>query len=37
MTQGDFRRVLDENPGVQRKVMEKLAERLLSYSGAADV
>lgn len=37
MTQGDFRRVLDENPGVQRKVMEKLAERLLSYTGAADV
>lgn len=37
MTQGDFRRVLEENPGVQRKVMEKLAERLLSYTGAADV
>ena len=37
MTQRDFRRVLDENPGVQRKVMEKLAERLLSYTGAADV
>ena len=37
MTRGDFRRVLDENPGVQRKVMEKLAERLLSYTGAADV
>jgi len=32
LTRGDFRRVLDENPRVQRKVMEALAERLLSYS-----
>ncbi len=31
LTRGDFRRVLDENPAVQRKVMEALAERLLSY------
>lgn len=37
MTRGDFRRVLEENPGVQRKVMEALAERLLSYTSAADV
>ena len=28
LTQGDFRRVLDESPGVQRKVMQALAERL---------
>ena len=28
LTQGDFRRVLEENPAVQRKVMEALAERL---------
>ncbi|MGH3136294.1 MAG: cyclic nucleotide-binding domain-containing protein [Gaiellaceae bacterium] len=28
LTQSAFRRVLDENPGVQRKVMEALAERL---------
>jgi CRP-like cAMP-binding protein len=32
LTRGDFRRVLDENPRVQQKVMEALAERLLSYS-----
>lgn len=32
LTQGDFRRVLEENPGVQLKVMKALAERL-----AADV
>lgn len=31
ITRGDFRRVLDENPRVQRKVMEALAERLASY------
>jgi CRP-like cAMP-binding protein len=37
MTRGDFRRVLDENPGVERKVMQALAERLLSYADAADV
>jgi CRP-like cAMP-binding protein len=28
LTQGDFRRVLDESPGVQRKVLEALAVRL---------
>lgn len=28
LTQGDFRRVLQENPGVQLKVMQALAERL---------
>lgn len=32
LARGDFRRVLDENPAVQRKVMEALAERLLSYT-----
>lgn len=37
MTRGDFRRVLDENPGVERKVMQALAERLLSYADVADV
>jgi CRP/FNR family cyclic AMP-dependent transcriptional regulator len=31
LTRGEFRRVLDENPAVQRKVMEALAERLASY------
>jgi CRP-like cAMP-binding protein len=37
MTRGDFRRVLDENPGVERKVMQALAERLISYADASDV
>jgi CRP-like cAMP-binding protein len=37
LTRGDFRRVLDENPGVQRKVLEALGERLLSYSESADL
>jgi CRP-like cAMP-binding protein len=32
LTRGDFRRVLDENPTVQRKVMEVLAERLASIT-----
>lgn len=32
LTRGDFRRVLDDNPRVHRKVLETLAERLLSYS-----
>jgi CRP-like cAMP-binding protein len=32
LARGDFRRVLDENPAVQRKVMEALADRLLSYT-----
>jgi CRP-like cAMP-binding protein len=36
-TRGDFRRVLDENPGVERKVMQALAERVLSYAEPADV
>jgi CRP/FNR family transcriptional regulator, cyclic AMP receptor protein len=30
LTQADFRRVLEENPGVQQKVMQALAERLAS-------
>jgi len=30
LTQGDFRRVLEGNPGVQLKVMQALAERLAS-------
>jgi CRP-like cAMP-binding protein len=30
LTRGDFRRVLAENPGVQLKVMQALAERLAS-------
>ena len=37
LTRGDFRRVLDESPGVERKVMQALAERLLSYADAADL
>lgn len=37
ITRGDFRRVLDENPTVQRKVMEALGERLLSYTEQADL
>jgi CRP/FNR family cyclic AMP-dependent transcriptional regulator len=35
MTRRDFRLVLDENPGVERKVTEALAERLLSLAGDA--
>ena len=31
LTRGDFRRVLDENRSIERKVMQALAERLLSY------
>lgn len=30
LTQGDFRRVLDENRAVQRKVLQALAERLVA-------
>lgn len=30
LTQGDFRRVLDESPRVQLKVMQALAERLVA-------
>ena len=32
LTRGDFRRVLDESRSVERKVMQALAERLLSYA-----
>jgi CRP-like cAMP-binding protein len=37
LTRGDFRRVLDENPAVQRKVLEALAERLASFTDASDL
>jgi potassium-dependent mechanosensitive channel len=33
LTARDFRRVLDENRSVERKVMRALAERVLSYAG----
>jgi len=33
LTRGDFRRVLDENRGIERKVTRALAERLASYGG----
>jgi len=33
LTRGDFRRVLDENGTIARKVTEALAERLASYGG----
>ena len=33
LTGRDFRRVLDENRSVERKVMHALAERVLSYAG----
>jgi CRP/FNR family cyclic AMP-dependent transcriptional regulator len=36
-TRGDFRRVLDDNPALQRKVMEALAERLASYVEPQDL
>ena len=36
LTRGDFRRVLDENPTVERKVMQALGERLLSYTEDPD-
>jgi hypothetical protein len=29
---GDFRRVLDEHRSIERKVMQALGERLLSYA-----
>lgn len=32
LTRRDFRRLLDESPSVERKVMHALAERLLSYT-----
>jgi CRP-like cAMP-binding protein len=34
LTQGDFRRVLEANPGVQLKVMRALAERLAADASA---
>jgi len=37
LTQGDFRRVLEENPGVQLKVMKALAERLAADAELQDV
>ena len=37
LTQGDFRRVLEENPGVQLKVMRALAERLAADAELEDV
>ena len=37
LTRGDFRRVLDESPSVERKVMQALAERLLSYTEEQDL
>ena len=37
LTRGDFRRVLDESPSVERKVMQALAERLLSYTEDQDL
>ena len=37
LTRGDFRRVLDESPKVERKVMQALAERLLSYTEASEL
>lgn len=35
LTSRAFRRVLDDNRGVERKVMQALAERLLSYADEA--
>lgn len=32
LTRGDFRRVLDENRAIERKVTQALAERLASYA-----
>jgi CRP-like cAMP-binding protein len=32
LTSRDFRRVLDENPAVERKVLHSLAERLLVHT-----
>lgn len=32
LMRGDFRRVLDDNRSIERKVMETLADRLASYS-----
>jgi CRP-like cAMP-binding protein len=32
LTRQDFRRIIDENPGVERKVMQALARRLVDLS-----
>jgi len=37
LTRGDFRIVLDENPGVERKVMQALGERVLTYATGTDI
>jgi CRP-like cAMP-binding protein len=37
LTRGPFLRVLDEQPGIERKVLRALAKRLLSVSDAPDV
>jgi len=37
LMRGDFRRVLDENPRVERKIMQALAERLLSYTADTEL
>lgn len=37
LTRADFRRVLEENPGVQMKVMQALAERLAADAGLEGV
>ncbi len=37
LTRGDFRRVLDESRSVERKVMQALAERLLSYTDESEL
>ena len=37
LTRPDFRRVLDENPSVQRKVLEALGQRLVSYAESKEV
>lgn len=36
LMRGDFRRVLDEHRSIERKVMQALGERLLSYTRDAD-
>ena len=37
LMRGDFRRVLDENPKVERKLMQALADRLLSYTADGEL
>ena len=37
LTRGDFRRVLDENRSIERKVMQALAERLAEYAADSAV